>query len=113
MVDPRALAFGGEVYYMDEPFRGIDAAGREELIPKIRAEIKEKLTFLVTHDIDEAIFLGDRVVVMSQRPSTIKSVIPVDLPRPRDRNSLDFVKLRRNIYTEFFAEVEVPFAYSI
>jgi NitT/TauT family transport system ATP-binding protein len=64
----RALAYGGEVYFMDEPFRGIDAAGREELIPKIRAEIKGKLAFLVTHDIDEARLVGDWVVSFARAP---------------------------------------------
>jgi sulfonate transport system ATP-binding protein len=68
---------------------------------------------LVTHDIDEAIFLGDRVVVMPKLPATTKTIIAVDLPRPRDRNSLEFMNIRKKIYAEFFAQVEVPFAYNI
>lgn len=68
---------------------------------------------LVTHDIDEAIFLGDEVVVMSARPGTIKKVLPVRLSRPRDRSSPDFVALRKEIFREFFTEAEHPFAYEI
>ncbi|MDR0708525.1 MAG: ABC transporter ATP-binding protein, partial [Spirochaetaceae bacterium] len=56
------------------------------------------------HDIDEAIYLGDRVVVMSRRPGVIKRTLPVDLPRPRDRNSEYFANIRREIFREFFAE---------
>ncbi|MBP2656080.1 MAG: ssuB 4 [Firmicutes bacterium] len=111
----RALVNRPQVLLLDEPFGALDAITRIHMQQEIiRIWQAEKTTILlVTHDIDEAIFLGDRVVVMSKRPATIKTIISVDLPRPRDRNSFDFVKLRRKIYTEFFSEVEVPFAYSI
>lgn len=111
----RALVNRPQVLLLDEPFGALDAITRIYMQQEIiRIWGTEKTTILlVTHDIDEAIFLGDKVVVMSQRPAMVKATIPIDLPRPRDRNSFDFVKLRKTIYSEFFSEVTVPFAYSI
>jgi sulfonate transport system ATP-binding protein len=69
---------------------------------------------MVTHDIDEAIFLGDRVVIMSNRPGTIKKIIPIDLTRPRDRASQEFTRLKGEIYKEFFrSDKQESFSYSI
>ena len=76
-------------------------------------EVEKTTMILVTHDIDEAIFLGDRVVVMSSRPGTIRKIIPVELARPRDRSSYEFAQIRRAVYQEFFVEAENPFAYQI
>ena len=74
----RALAFGGDVYYMDEPFRGIDAMGREALIPKIRTEIKDKLAFVVTHDINEARLVGDYIVTFGNPPLSAAGITAVN-----------------------------------
>jgi len=64
--------------------------------------LAEKTTMiLVTHDIEEAIFLGDRVVVMSTRPAEIDTIVPVSLPRTRDRSSPEFVELRKNVVNIF------------
>lgn len=111
----RALVNRPQVLLLDEPFGALDAMTRINMQQEIiRIWQAEKTTILlVTHDIDEAIFLGDRVVVMSKLPATAKSIVPVDLPRPRDRNSFEFVRIRKAIYSEFFSDVEVPFAYSI
>jgi len=110
----RALANQPQILLLDEPFGALDALTKIQMQNEaLRIWQAEKMTMiLVTHDIDEAIFLGDRVVVMSARPGTIKTIVPVHLPRPRDRTSADFMALRRTIYGEFFtqATTEVDFA---
>ena len=61
----------------------------------------------------DAIYLGDRVVVMSSRPGAVKRIVPVSLPKPRDLAGYEFVRIRKTIYEEFFAEAEKPFIYAI
>jgi sulfonate transport system ATP-binding protein len=102
----RALVNRPEVLLLDEPFGALDALTRIDMQQEIlRIWEAERVTvILVTHDIDEAIYLGDRVVVMSRRPGAIKKIVPVDLPRPRDRNSEHFLDIRREVFREFFAE---------
>lgn len=81
----RALILDPDVLIMDEPFGALDALTRDQLnleLLKIWQERKKTVIF-VTHNIPEAILLGDRVVVISERPGTIKADIPIDLPRPR------------------------------
>ena len=58
----------------------------------------------VTHSVDEAVYLSDRIVVLTKRPANIKEIVNIDLPRPRDRASADFIKLRRHILTELEEE---------
>ena len=111
----RALVNQPEVLLLDEPFGALDALTRIQMQQEILRiwEVERTTMILVTHDIDEAIFLGDEVVVMSARPGTIRKRLTVPLRRPRDRSSPDFIALRRAIYREFFTEAEPPFAYAI
>lgn len=111
----RALVNRPQILLLDEPFGALDALTRIQMQQEILRiwELERTTMILVTHDIDEAIYLGDRVVVMSSRPGMIKRLIPVALPRPRDRNSYEFVRVRKEILAEFFAEAEKPFAYAI
>ena len=81
----RALSKRPEILLMDEPFGAVDAQTREQLqeeLLKIWAQTQTTVVF-VTHSIDEAIYLSDRVVVMQARPGRIKEEVPIDLPRPR------------------------------
>jgi NitT/TauT family transport system ATP-binding protein len=98
----RALAYDPEVLLMDEPFAAVDAQTREVLqeeLLRIWEKTKKTIVF-VTHSIDEAIFLADRVAVMTANPGTIKEIINVNLPRPRDgiRSSADFGWLRHKVW---------------
>jgi sulfonate transport system ATP-binding protein len=111
----RALASRPQALLFDEPFGALDALTKIQMQQEVlRIWQTEKATMvLVTHDIDEAVFLGDRVVIMSNRPGTIKKIIPVDLARPRDRGSYEFTQLRSAIYAEFFRQEDKLFAYAI
>ena len=82
----RVLAFDPKVLLMDEPFGALDAQTRETMQEELMHlwERTRKTIVFVTHDIDEAVFLGDRVVVLTARPARVREEIKIDLPRPRD-----------------------------
>ncbi len=90
---------------MDEPFASVDAQTRsdlEDLILRVCREF-DVTTVFVTHDIDESIYLGDRVLVLGPRPTEVRESVPVGLPRPRHQVATkalpEFARLRARIYT--------------
>jgi NitT/TauT family transport system ATP-binding protein len=95
----RALANEPEILLMDEPFGALDAQTRnlmqKELL-RIWSETKKTVIF-ITHSVDEAVFLADRIVVMSERPSNISQIYDISWARPRDRASPEFANLRKEI----------------
>jgi sulfonate transport system ATP-binding protein len=100
----RALAHQPRVLLLDEPFGALDAITRMQLqdeLLHVRAS-EHITTILVTHDIEEALYLGDRIVVLSSRPGRVRTILPVSLPRPRDRADPAFGKLRTTLYEQFF-----------
>jgi NitT/TauT family transport system ATP-binding protein len=96
----RAFAANPEIIYMDEPFGALDYLTRL----KMRADLiriwqaERKTIIFVTHDIDEAVQLADRVVVLSKRPASIQAIIPVDLPRVRDQSAPAYLQARDRIF---------------
>jgi NitT/TauT family transport system ATP-binding protein len=95
----RVLALDSPIMLMDEPFGALDALTRRNLqdeLLRIWAELKKTILF-VTHSIEEAIYLADRIVVMTYRPGTVKRDIMVDLPRGRDPASPEFNALKREL----------------
>lgn len=95
----RVLAIDSPILLMDEPFGALDALTRRSLqdeLLKIWADFRKTIVF-VTHSIEEAIYLADRIVVMTYRPGTIKRDLPVKLPRPRDSTAAEFNSLKRDL----------------
>ncbi|MBR1443485.1 MAG: ABC transporter ATP-binding protein [Firmicutes bacterium] len=111
----RALANKPKILLLDEPFGALDAITKVNLQEELlKIWQKEKITMIiVTHDIDEAVYLGENVVVMTPRPGRIKQIYKTDLGTPRLRTGVQFTKARDEIYKEFFKEAEVPFSYNI
>lgn len=109
----RALAVDPEIIFMDEPFGALDAMTRMNMQDEI-VDIwqKEKKTIVfVTHDIDEAVFLADRIVIMTPGPGKIKSVITVPATRKRDRTSDEFLRIRDQVFREFQLKRDVTVEY--
>jgi sulfonate transport system ATP-binding protein len=111
----RALVSHPHLLLLDEPFGALDALTRIRMQQELlRIWQAQRTTMIfVTHDIDEAIYLADRIVIMSPRPGTIKRIVHVEMPRPRDRAGLQLTELRKSIYREFFTDEDVPEDYEI
>ena len=95
----RALINHPKVLLLDEPLGALDAFTRMRMQDEVlRLWQKRRTTMmLVTDDIDEAIYMSDRIIILTQRPGTIEQIIPIALDRPRDRSSSDFLSLRSEI----------------
>jgi NitT/TauT family transport system ATP-binding protein len=107
----RALAIDPRVLLMDEPFAAVDAQTREILQFELLRIWEQRPTTMifVTHSIDEAVLMGDRVVVLKGRPSAVSENIAIDLPRPRDRATLShprFAALREQVWTTLMDEAK-------
>ncbi len=102
----RSLANNPEFLLLDEPFGALDAFTKMQMQSEIDS-IKRKYNstmILVTHDIEEAVFLADRVIVLSPRPGRIQRTFNVNLPHPRQRNNTEFMEIRRSVYNELFTD---------
>jgi NitT/TauT family transport system ATP-binding protein len=100
----RALAYQPEIMLMDEPFASVDAQTRadlEDLVLQVRGEYGVTVVF-VTHDIDESVYLGDRIVVLTPSPTQVQEVLDVGLPQPRDQVETkelpQFTQLRGHVW---------------
>jgi NitT/TauT family transport system ATP-binding protein len=100
----RGLAYRPEILLMDEPFASVDAQTRadlEDLVLRLRHDYGVTILF-VTHDIDESVYLADRVVILSARPTVVQESLDIPLPRPRDqvttKELAEFVHLRGHVY---------------
>ena len=95
----RALAYNPAVLLMDEPFAALDALTRDDmqrLLADVWRETKKTVVY-VTHNVAEAVYLADRVVVMTPHPGTLKVVVPIALARPRDPLSVEFLEYQKQL----------------
>jgi NitT/TauT family transport system ATP-binding protein len=98
----RALAYNPAVLLMDEPFAALDALTRDDM-QRLLAEVwreTRKTVIYVTHNVAEAVFLADRVIVMTPHPGTVKAEVPVRMPRPRDPLSVEFLEYQKRLLSE-------------
>ena len=95
----RALALDPVLLLMDEPFGALDAQTRNMLQHELLGiwEKTKKTVVFITHSVDEAVFLADRIIVLTPRPGRICRTFPVSLTRPRDRTSVEFARVRREV----------------
>ena len=111
----RALAVDPEILFMDEPFGALDAITRMKLQDDILdiCHSTQKTIVFVTHDIEEAIFLADRIIIMDANPGRIKTTVKISLGEDRDRTSGDFLQIRDKIFELFHMKKKVAIEYYI
>ncbi len=100
----RSLAIDQKIMLLDEPLRSLDAQSRNKLqddIINIWQKSMRTILF-ITHSIDEAVYLSDRIILLSEIPSSIKKIVSVKLKRPRDRTSIEFNSIKRDILNEIY-----------
>lgn len=105
----RAYANNPSILLMDEPFGAVDAQTRTQLQSELLKiwEEENKTCFFITHDVEEAVLLGQRVVIMSARPGRIKDIVDVDIPFPRDqetRMSPEFIEVKNKVWDQVYQE---------
>jgi NitT/TauT family transport system ATP-binding protein len=112
----RALAYQPSILLMDEPFASVDAQTRgdlEDLVLQVREDFGITILF-VTHDIDESVYLSERIVVLTHAPTEVKEIVSVDLPVPRDQIETkelpEFAHLRAHVYRQIKREQQSPAA---
>lgn len=111
----RALITDPEIILMDEPFGALDAQTRNLMQEELLRiwQTSNKTILFVTHNVDEAVFLADRIIVLTARPGKVKKVITVGIPHPRNRTGTKASKIRRDILRILEAEIrrssETPF----
>ncbi len=98
----RALVMKPDILYMDEPLSGLDALTSLQIRIELRRilDAERHTCVLITHDVEEAIHLADRILVLSKRPATIQKTFDVDLPRPRDLASAEVARLKKAVLRE-------------
>lgn len=111
----RALVNTPPLLLLDEPFGALDTFTKISMQNELKRIQKTSHTtmIMVTHDIDEAVYLSNHLIVLSSRPGKIKKIFEIELPEPRNRNSYEFLEIRKKVYEEFFEEAAVQEDYSI
>jgi len=105
----RALAYNPSVLLMDEPFAALDALTRDDM-QRLLAEVwreTRKTVVYVTHNVAEAVYLADRVIVMTPHPGMVKAQVPITLPRPRDPLSVEFLEFQKELLRQLGHETRM------
>ena len=111
----RALAVEPEILFMDEPFGALDAITRSKLQDDVRAlsQVERKTVVFVTHDITEAVYLADKIVILTPNPGRIKAIVEVPLRGVRDRVAKDFIAFQNTVFDLFHREPDELVEYMI